>query len=77
MDCDFFVAGGEVYFLEMNPRFGGGYPFSHEAGVNTPAIYLDWLQGETDVQKHNQFKPGIAFSKCDRILRIPDDAIAK
>src|SRR5690606_31572647 len=46
MDCDFFVSNDKVYYLEMNPRFGGGYPFSHEAGINTPAIYLSWLNGE-------------------------------
>ena len=27
MDCDAFVSQGRCYALEMNPRFGGGYPF--------------------------------------------------
>nr|WP_299067386.1 ATP-grasp domain-containing protein [uncultured Allomuricauda sp.] len=75
MDCDFFVKDDEVYYLEMNPRFGGGYPFSHEAGINTPAIYLAWLNKETDIDKFNQFKAGQAFSKCDRILKIPKEAL--
>lgn len=70
MDCDFFVSNNEVYFLEMNPRFGGGYPFSHEAGVNTPAIYIAWLNNETNIEKYNNFKPNIAFSKCDRLINI-------
>lgn len=71
MDCDFFVSDNEVYFLEMNPRFGGGYPFSHEAGINTPAIYLSWLSGHTDVDKYNNFKDNMAFSKCDKLMAIP------
>ncbi|WP_420322293.1 ATP-grasp domain-containing protein [Flagellimonas sp.] len=75
MDCDFFVVDGEVYFLEMNPRFGGGYPFSHEAGVNTPAIYLAWLENESNYDQYNKFRSGLAFSKCDRILQIPKEAI--
>lgn len=29
-------ANGEYFFLELNPRSGGGYPFSYEAGVNMP-----------------------------------------
>lgn len=73
MDCDFFVTDNKVYFLEMNPRFGGGYPFSHEAGVDTPSIYLSWLNGETNVNGFNNFKAGMVFSKCDRIIKIPEN----
>ncbi|GEQ87197.1 carbamoyl phosphate synthase [Patiriisocius marinistellae] len=70
LDCDVFFNGTEYYVLELNPRFGGGYPFSHEAGINTPAIYLDWLRGEYKVDHHNLYKAGIAFAKCDRLLNI-------
>lgn len=70
MDCDFFVNNGKVYYLEMNPRFGGGYPFSHEAGINTPAIYLSWLNGENSVDRFNNFTEGLMFSKCDRLMPI-------
>lgn len=70
LDCDVFYDGKDFYVLELNPRFGGGYPFSHEAGINTPAIYLDWLNEETNIDKHNKYKAGIAFAKCDRLLDI-------
>lgn len=29
-------AGGKVYGIEINPRFGGGYPLSYHAGANYP-----------------------------------------
>lgn len=70
MDCDFFVKDDKVYYLEMNPRFGGGYPFSHEAGINTPAIYVSWINGEMDVNRFNNFSAGLMFSKCDRMMPI-------
>ena len=70
VDCDVFVANNELYILELNPRFGGGYPFSHEAGIDTTAIYIEWLKGNTDVSKFNQYKAGKMFSKCDRMLEI-------
>lgn len=70
LDCDVLEKDGKLYVLELNPRFGGGYPFSHEAGVNTPAIYIEWLKGNKDIQKHMNYKAGVMFSKYDRLLRV-------
>lgn len=46
LDCDVFVADDKYYVLEMNARFGGGYPFSHIAGVDLPKAIVKWLRGE-------------------------------
>lgn len=46
LDMDVFVVGGEPYVLELNARFGGGYPFSHFAGVNLPKAIVKWASGE-------------------------------
>lgn len=46
MDVDVFDAGGDLMVLEMNARFGGGYPFSHAAGVDMPRALVSWLRGE-------------------------------
>lgn len=70
LDCDIFEYEGELYVLELNPRFGGGYPFSHEAGNNTAAIYIEWLKGNKDIAQHSNYKEGIMFSKCDRLLKV-------
>ncbi|GAA5555430.1 hypothetical protein Asch01_00117 [Acinetobacter schindleri] len=70
LDCDVFEEGGELYVLELNPRFGGGYPFSHEAGMNTIQAYLAWLTGEKLESSFNQYKADLVFSKCDRLIRI-------
>lgn len=70
LDCDVFEHDGELYVLELNPRFGGGYPFSHEAGNNTAAIYIEWLKGNNDITQHSNYKEGIMFSKCDRLLKV-------
>lgn len=47
LDCDVFMVGDTPYVLEMNARFGGGYPFSHAAGVDLPSAIVKWLTGET------------------------------
>lgn len=44
MDADLIVCGKNMYILDMNARFGGGYPFSHAAGVNLPQAIVMWLQ---------------------------------
>lgn len=70
LDCDVFEHEGELYVLELNPRFGGGYPFSHEAGMNTAAAYIAWLRGKKGIEQFNKYKENVMFSKCDRLLRV-------
>ena len=40
-------ANGDYCVLELNPRFGGGFPFSYEAGVNLPKAIIEWVKGNT------------------------------
>ncbi|PQV47682.1 carbamoylphosphate synthase large subunit [Jejuia pallidilutea] len=72
MDVDAFLVNDTLYILELNLRFGGGYPFSHEAGANIAKVYIDWLNkvDEKEVLKNINYKSGISFSKCDRLLNI-------
>ena len=54
MDVDMFLVNGVPYVIEMNARFGGGYPFSHMGGCNLPKAIIDWCQGKnvsTDLLK--------------------------
>lgn len=46
LDADVFFSHGKYYVLELNARFGGGYPFSHMAGVDLPRAIVKWLCGE-------------------------------
>lgn len=47
LDCD-VIMDKEMrpHFLELNGRFGGGYPFSHAAGINLPKAIISWLNNE-------------------------------
>jgi len=76
LDCDVFMTSAGPVVLEMNPRFGGGYPFSHVAGANLPAALLAWARGEEPDPAWLRVQPGIISAKCDRLvvkptLRIP------
>lgn len=72
LDCDAFIdENGDVYILEMNARFGGGYPFSHLAGVNLPKAIVKWLnKEEVSVDDLLTATSGVRGQKDIQIVRI-------
>lgn len=63
-------ANGDYCVLELNPRFGGGYPFSYEAGVNLPKAILQWLKGKKVDSKILVPEYGKMFAKNDYLMEI-------
>lgn len=48
IDVDVFKGNdGKQYILEVNARFGGGYPFSHSFGVNMVQSIIDEVNGQS------------------------------
>ncbi|MGE0088158.1 MAG: ATP-grasp domain-containing protein [Bacteroidales bacterium] len=72
LDCDVMEMDGNYYFIEMNPRFGGGYPFTYMAGGNFPAVLIDWLLGNKLNMEHLKKNYGATFSKCDQLIKIKE-----
>lgn len=68
LDCDVIVNQNGYYLLEMNHRFGGGYPFSHIAGANIPAALIAWANGEKVDENWLKVKANVLSSKCDRLV---------
>lgn len=71
LDCDVFMTADRPCVLELNPRFGGGYPFSHAAGADLPAALLAWASGEVADPSWLQVRPGVRAAKCDRLVVVP------
>lgn len=69
LDCDLFLDNGDIYILELNPRFGGGYPFSHVAGSDVPSALIAWALGNPVKKGWLSVTPGIQSAKCDRLVR--------
>lgn len=61
---------GEYCVLELNPRFGGGFPFSYEAGVNLPKAIIEWVKGNKIDTSILQPEYGRLFSKNDYLMEI-------
>ena len=63
-------ANGDYCVLELNPRFGGGYPFSYEAGVNLPKAIMEWVKGNEVDASMLQPQYGKMFAKNDYLMEI-------
>lgn len=61
---------GEYCVLELNPRFGGGFPFSYEAGVNLPKAIIEWVKGNTIDPSILNPQKNLTFAKCDYLVKI-------
>lgn len=49
MDIDFIeTANGDIYFIDFNPRFGGGYPFTHISGANYLKFMIEASSGKPE-----------------------------
>ena len=70
MDCDVITNDTGCYVIDMNPRFGGGYPFSHMAGANVPAALMCWSLGIRPDPTWLRVVPDMAGAKCDRVVKI-------
>ena len=71
LDVDIMQRSDGAYcVLELNPRFGGGFPFSYEAGVNMPKAIIQWVKGEEVDPAILQPEYGRMFSKNDYLMEI-------
>lgn len=71
MDVDVIVDGQQrMWVIDVNPRFGGGYPFSHVAGADVPAAIVGWLTGATTGEQHLRYEAEVVGSKSVEIVRL-------
>ncbi|MBD5228365.1 MAG: ATP-grasp domain-containing protein [Bacteroidales bacterium] len=77
LDVDVFEKDGHYYVLELNPRFGGGFPFSYEAGVNLPKAILKWLNGEAIDSAILISRKNETFAKCDYLVNVGNNYICE
>lgn len=72
LDCDAIANASGCYVLDINPRIGGGYPFSHLAGANIPAALVAWMRGEDLEPAWLRATPHVRGARYDGFLLLND-----
>jgi carbamoyl-phosphate synthase large subunit len=70
-DVDVILSPDGPQLLEINPRFGGGYPCAHLAGANFCKKLLDIRAGKSVAADMDSCPEGVYMLKQDEIIR-PD-----
>jgi carbamoyl-phosphate synthase large subunit len=73
LDADVIVRDRTPYLLELNPRFGGHYPFSHAAGADVPAALVALAEGREPLHDSLSVKADVKSHK-DLVLRIVESS---
>ena len=58
------------YYIEINPRFGGGAPLSIKAGADSAEAMLRLLNGEKLFYQDKKAEDGAIFSRFDQSVRV-------
>jgi carbamoyl-phosphate synthase large subunit len=62
--------GSEIYWIEMNPRFGGGVPLAIQAGVDYPYILYQLVQGQKVQPCIGQYKKNLVMLRYDQAVYV-------
>jgi carbamoyl-phosphate synthase large subunit len=68
LDVDVIVNDDKPYILDINPRFGGGYPMSHLAGADFPRLLMQMIRKESPRSEIGQFRSGMITFKSYQIF---------
>jgi carbamoyl-phosphate synthase large subunit len=70
----FVDEAGKIKIIEMNARFGGGYPLAHRAG----ARFTDWLLDEWEGKRLSYFEgwtDDLAMLRYDEAVYVPGSMV--
>ena len=71
----FLQSDGEIIFIEINPRFGGGYPLSYRAGADFPSWLMQLYMGEHPQVAIDEWEDGLAMLRYDDAIFVKANEI--
>jgi carbamoyl-phosphate synthase large subunit len=72
----FLRADGEIIFIEINPRFGGGYPLSYRAGADFPGWLMQMYLGKYPKVAIDDWEDGLVMLRYDDAIFVKAEDIA-
>ncbi|AFY95660.1 ATP-grasp domain-containing protein [Chamaesiphon minutus] len=72
----FLQPDGEIVFIEINPRFGGGYPLSYRAGADFPSWLMQLCVGDNPKVGIDEWEDGLAMLRYDDAIFVKGSQIA-
>lgn len=68
LDVDVMEEDGQYYILEINPRFGGGYPHAYMCGISFPKYLAKNSVGECNPINEKKYRQDILAMKYSEII---------
>ena len=66
----FLQPDGQIILIEINPRFGGGYPLSYRAGADFPLWLLQLCAGKNPQVEIDEWEDGLLMLRYDDAIFI-------
>src|SRR5208337_2093698 len=71
----FLTPQGEIQFIEINPRFGGGFPLSAQAGADFPRWIIELMLGRNPQIALDGWTDGLLMLRYDEAVFVPHEGI--
>ena len=66
----FLQPDGEIIFIEINPRFGGGYPLAYRAGADFPLWLFQLCAGKNPQVAIDEWEDGLSMFRYDEAIFV-------
>jgi carbamoyl-phosphate synthase large subunit len=77
MNMQCFVSDkGDIRIIELNARFGGGYPLAHNAGAQFTTWLLQEVQGQHPSPPMDDWTDGLLMLRYDQEVFVPTKDLA-
>jgi carbamoyl-phosphate synthase large subunit len=64
---------GSLAFIEMNPRFGGGFPLAFHAGADFPRWLLEWALGLRSSARADAWRDNVSMLRFDDAVFVTQE----